>query len=129
MSNDTISTSDTAVAEAAQRLEQVVDDSTPRQQCSAWVHEQLVAGRDADELLAELLGNGWPQEDAESIVEGQRRATRHLRGCVTRAQVAAVAEKRYRHAFRYASRMAFGGIMMVCLSYVYSVVTKRMPWP
>ncbi len=108
------------ITDAAERLEQIVDDATPRLDCSVWVNEQLVAGRDADSLLAELLEQGWNAEVAEEIVEEQRRATRHLRGVVTREQVAMRAERRYRSSFRYAFRMAIGGLPLVCAHFLVS---------
>src|SRR6185437_7992450 len=111
---------DPLVTEAAQRLEQIVDDASPRLDCSVWVKEQLVAGRDADSLLAELLEQGWEADVAEEIVEEQRRATRHLRGCVTREQVAMRAERRYRNSFRNAFRMALGGLPLVCAHFLVS---------
>jgi hypothetical protein len=40
----------------------------PRIAASAWVAEELGAGRSAMEIEAELVEGGWSPEEAESIV-------------------------------------------------------------
>ena len=53
-----------------------------------------------EEVTADLVSNGWGEEDAAEIVEEQRQATRRQRGVVTRDDVAYVAERRYRKSTR-----------------------------
>ncbi|HET6251146.1 MAG TPA: hypothetical protein VFE47_25920 [Tepidisphaeraceae bacterium] len=98
-------------------LEHIVDDTEERGDCHEWIYRQFVAGRGADEILAELIGNGWPADDAEAWVEQSRRATRHLRGVITREGVARAVEKRSRKAFRTAFRVALAGIILVAITY------------
>ena len=57
-------------------LEYVVDDLGPREACADWILEQMTAGHSAEELTAELIAQGWDEDDAESLVEYVRRATR-----------------------------------------------------
>lgn len=79
-------------------LEHVVDDFDARQTWGEWAVEQLAAGRTAEDVAAELVTNGWGEEDAAEMAEDARRATRHLRGVVTREQVVAENSSRCRKA-------------------------------
>ncbi len=107
-----------------------MDDTRERADCRAWLYQQFHAGRDADGLLAELIGLGWPVEEAEALVEEGRRATRHLRGAITREEVARVAEVRYRNAIGIASKYAMGGLVWVIIHFLMSLLSfNRVPWP
>ena len=79
-------------------LAEVVDDLTPRREAVDWAIEEMEAGRGFDEVLAELRGAGWSDEDAGEIVESARRETRGQRGVVTRADVVRRADRQYRRA-------------------------------
>ena len=99
--------------DAAANLEHIVDDTEERGAIRDWIFEQLAHGRDPDQLLPEVIELGWSGEDAEELVEEGRRKTRHLRGVVTREDVARAAEARYRRSMAIAPRMATWGILGV----------------
>ena len=77
-------------------LEHVVDDLAARQECAEWAFEELSKGQTAEALTAELVSNGWGEEDAADLVEMVRRQTRDVRGVVTRDAVARDVNQRYR---------------------------------
>ncbi len=77
----------------------IVDDSAAREQATEWARDELLAGRNADELTAELIEQGWDEDDARLMVEAERKDTRAERGVLTRDAVARGAEKAYRGAF------------------------------
>jgi hypothetical protein len=79
-------------------LADVVDDLTPREDALEWAVAQLAAGREFDDVAAELVAAGWPGPDAAEIVERARRATRARRGVVTRDDVVTDVNRRYRRA-------------------------------
>jgi len=74
----------------------IVDDDTPREEARLWSIEQLRTGRSFDEVLAELMDEGWSPEHAELILEYARQQTRDERGVVTREQVAKATDAYYR---------------------------------
>jgi hypothetical protein len=47
----------------------------------------MIAGRVADDLLSELIAEGWDIDEAEEIVEEARKSTRRERGVITREDV------------------------------------------
>ena len=71
---------------------------TPRREAVDWAVAEVGTGRAFDEVLAELRGAGWAEEDAEEIVERARQETRGQRGVVTRADVVRRADQQYRRA-------------------------------
>jgi hypothetical protein len=79
-------------------LDHVVDDVEAREQSAKWAYEQLAEGRTPEEVEAALVASGWPPSDAATMAEEARRQTRHLRGVITRDDVARVSEARYRRA-------------------------------
>ncbi len=81
-------------------LEEVVDDLTPKEECADWIHEQMIAGRAIADVAAELISSGWDEEEAESLVEHVRRATRHERGVTTRDDVLLRVNQSYRQSWR-----------------------------
>ena len=80
-------------------LDSIVDDESAVAECQLWAIEQVTAGRDPDDVAAELVAGGWDQDAAAHIAEVARRQTRHLRGVVTRDEVAYQASRRYRQSF------------------------------
>jgi hypothetical protein len=76
-------------------LGHVVDDLEPKLAWSDWAVEEMTKGRSAEELAAELAANGWSEDDAAELVENARRQTRHLRGVITRDDVARESASRY----------------------------------
>ncbi|MDB5172866.1 MAG: hypothetical protein JWO87_1563 [Phycisphaerales bacterium] len=102
-------------------LEHIIDDSEERAECREWIHREFCAGTDTDEILAELIASGWTTEDAESMVEDGRRATRHLRGVVTRDEVARAAEARYRRSMNIAPKLAAGGLLWVGVHFLVNL--------
>jgi hypothetical protein len=106
------------LSEDSTPLDHIVDDSEQRAECREWIHREFSEGRGADDILAELIGNGWPTEDAETMVEEGRRATRHLRGVVTRDEVARAAESRYRTSMNIAPKMATFGLLWVGIHFL-----------
>src|SRR5206468_3985240 len=65
-------------------LEHVVDDVEELGQAASWAEVQLLAGRTVEELVAELVADGWAEDDAAELVERARRDTRRQRGVLTR---------------------------------------------
>ncbi len=63
-----------------------------------WTVEEMTKGRTPEELAAELADNGWSEDDAAELVENARRSTRHLRGVITREDVARENASRYHKA-------------------------------
>ncbi len=89
----------TVAPDPTANLDEVVDDLGPKEECADWILAQMTAGRPAEDLTAELIDQGWNPDDAESLVEYVRRATRHERGVVTREDVARTAVRRYRQSW------------------------------
>jgi hypothetical protein len=79
-------------------LEHIVDDFDAKRGWSDWAVDQLAAGRTAEDVAAELVGNGWGEEEAAEMAESARKATRHLRGAITRQEVAGEFAARYHKA-------------------------------
>ena len=81
-------------------LEHVVDDLSAKEQCTDWIYEQMTAkARTPDQIAAELREQGWDPDEAESMVESVRKATRAERGVVTRDDVVRDANRRYRQSW------------------------------
>jgi hypothetical protein len=57
----------------------IVDDRDARAELEAWIHSEFLSGRQSDEILAALVEQGWPTDDAEILVEQIRKQTRHRR--------------------------------------------------
>src|SRR4051794_3083724 len=83
-------------------FDHLVDDADARRESAEWAYGQLVAGRSPEQVVAGLAAGGWSADDAESIAEDARKRTRHLRGVVTREEVARDSEAYYRGAMRNA---------------------------
>ena len=79
-------------------LDHVVDDLGPKLAWSEWAVEEMTKGRCMEELAVELTANGWSDDDAAELVENARRQTRHLRGVITRDDVARENAARYHTA-------------------------------
>ena len=107
--------------EGAAPLEQVVDDDTPKIEAVEWAVEQLYDDRPFEEVEAQLLQAGWPQDTAEDVVEAARQQTRRHRGALTRDQVVLDADRMYRRA---TSRW-FVGLPMIAAAWrlLHSVAT------
>lgn len=111
-------------------FDHIVDDSEAADEAREWVLRRFVEGVEADAILARLLENGWETDEAEGIVEQARRATLHLRGGITREQVAQVAEARYRQSISVASRFAVGGLPLVAFYFLMNQLSLlAMRWP
>jgi coenzyme F420-reducing hydrogenase gamma subunit len=63
----------------AARLGHVEDDVDAMDECRRWLAASMHEGVTPDELLTQLIGNGWPVEQAEQLVEEVRRKTRDSR--------------------------------------------------
>jgi hypothetical protein len=87
---------DPSKPDVAARLDSIVDDDESVWTCRQWAYDELAAGRSPEEVAADLVTNGWNPEQAEAMAEEARRQTRHLRGVVTRDDVARQAATRYR---------------------------------
>jgi hypothetical protein len=81
-------------------LEHIVDDQEPKEKCREWAAGEILKGRGYEELVTELVGNGWERTEAEEWVEEARKATRQQRGILTREDVAYSSGRRYRRAMR-----------------------------
>jgi hypothetical protein len=79
----------TARDDPSSPLDHVVDDSSARDECVQWAFAQLGGGsQTAEEVVADLVANGWSRDDAEAIAEEARRRTRVHRGVTTREDAA-----------------------------------------
>lgn len=65
-------------------LDNVVDDTAARDTCAEWAFGEIGGGRAAEEVAADLVANGWSQDDAEQIAEQARQRTRAQQGVTTR---------------------------------------------
>src|SRR5689334_892041 len=75
----------------------VQDDLEPRERAAAWLREEMVErGRAPEDLAAELVGDGWPEDEAAGLVEEIRKETRAERGVVTRDDVVREAGRYHR---------------------------------
>lgn len=79
-------------------LDHVIDDLEPKLAWNEWVVEEMTKGRSPDDLTADMVASGWSDDDAADLVETARRRTRHLRGVVTREEVARANAARYHKA-------------------------------
>jgi hypothetical protein len=109
-------------ADAPDALDRIVDDETPRREALIWALEQVECGRAFEEVTAELVGNGWPGDDAAEIVEAARLATLELRGAITRDQVVRAADRRYRRSMTVGWFVGFPAIA-AAMRLLYSVST------
>jgi hypothetical protein len=82
----------------AAALSNVRDDGEQREEALRWASEEMIRGRAAEELLEELIAQGWEASEAEQIVEEARKATRLEWGVVTREDVVRDLNARYRSA-------------------------------
>lgn len=85
----------------------------------------MAKGRTPEDLASELVSNGWDEDDAAGIVENARRQTRHLRGVVTRDDVARSAWAHYRRGMGMRWFAGFPMLsaalrLMTSLLYVFS---------
>ena len=81
----------------------IVDDSDARKAAADWAYQQLSAGWSPESVVPHLVAQGWSESDAEEMAETARKQTRHLRGVVTRDDVASVARQptRFTSAFNH----------------------------
>jgi hypothetical protein len=69
-------------------LDQVVDDGAARAECEDWAFAEIGGnGRLVEDVVADLVANGWSHDDAEQIAEQARQRTRVHRGGATRQDV------------------------------------------
>ena len=85
---------------AEERLEDIVDDTDPRQDALEWAAREMLKGRSVEDVSAELAKQGWSGEDLEEMVETARKATRHARGVRTREDVVRDSQRRFRRSVR-----------------------------
>lgn len=64
-------------------FEIIVDDTDAREQSAEWAYSEIAGGRSPEEVAADLVANGWSQDDADSIAEQARQRTRGRRVVVT----------------------------------------------
>jgi hypothetical protein len=76
------------MSEDPSSFDRIVDDGAARQECADWVLGEIGGGRSPEEVAADLVAAGWSADDAEQFCEEARRRTRHLRGGVSREEVA-----------------------------------------
>jgi hypothetical protein len=77
-------------------FDNIVDDVDARKQAREWAYDSLRGGQSPEWVENALRGNGWSADDAAEIAEEARKKTRHLRGVVTREDVAVATEHAYR---------------------------------
>jgi hypothetical protein len=112
-------------------LDHIVDDFDAKRSWSDWAVDQMAAGRTAEEVAAELVANGWGEEDAAEMAEAARKATRHLRGAITREEVAGEYHARYRKgtALRWFSVFPSFASLWRLLNSVGGLRKSRRPMP
>jgi hypothetical protein len=112
-------------------LDHIVDDFDARRSWSDWAVDQMASGRTAEEVAAELVVNGWGEEEAAEMAEAARKATRHLRGAITRAEVAGEFAARYRKAtaLRWFSVFPSFASLWRLLNSVGGLRKSRLPMP
>ena len=105
-------------------LEHIVDDLSTKEECADWVAKEIFAGRAAEAVVEDLVAGGWDQEEAASLVEYVRRATRSQRGVVTREDVKRDADKIYRRGMSswFAGVPTFGAAYRL----LHSIMTLKM---
>jgi hypothetical protein len=86
------------LVDAAAALSHVTDDLEQRLEADQWAQEQLLAGQSPEDLLTEMLSQGWDTADAEPIIENARKQTRGERGILTRDDVVREMNVDYRRA-------------------------------
>jgi len=91
----------------AAALEQVVDDFEIQASSLAWVTDELLKGRSTEDLQNCLVDQGWTSDEASNVVEQARRATRRLRGVITREDVVIEANRNYRKSMTGGWFLAF----------------------
>ena len=67
----------------ASPFENIVDDTEAREQSAEWAYGEIAGGRSPEDVAADLVANGWSQDDAEGIAEQARQRTRGRRGVTT----------------------------------------------
>src|SRR3954469_23310389 len=84
------------MSDPAPNFDDIVDDDPLPKETVEWAIEQLLDGREFDQVGAELVESGWPAEQAERIVEEARKQTRNERGVITRETVNRAVTANYR---------------------------------
>ncbi|HEV7299288.1 MAG TPA: hypothetical protein VGN72_07985 [Tepidisphaeraceae bacterium] len=82
--------------QAGSPFDQIINDDGAIDAAAEWSREQLLAGRVAEEIVGDLVAQGWDEDEASGLVEEVRKLTRDERGVVTRDTVAAIANREYR---------------------------------
>lgn len=54
----------------------LIDDTDPWKDCRAWAYAEIRQGRLPEDVTEELVGQGWPRDDVETVVEQCRREAR-----------------------------------------------------
>jgi len=99
-------------------LDHVIDDLEPKLAWGEWAVEEMKKGRSPDDLSAELIASGWDEDDAAELVEAARRQTRHLRGVITRDDVARENASRYHKAMAVSAFSAFRFVSVFWLAAI-----------
>jgi hypothetical protein len=82
----------------ANALEKVVEQEPIDSDLLLWAMEELLDGRDLQDLEQQLVEAGWAAATVEQIVETARQQTRKQRGVVTRDDVVRDLNVDYRRA-------------------------------
>jgi hypothetical protein len=69
-------------------FDHIVDDGSPRQAAADWAWGEIGSGRSPEDVVADLVTNGWSSDEADQICEEARRSTSRLRGGTSRREVA-----------------------------------------
>ena len=60
-------------------FDQIVDERQKYHEIKAWIYAEFISGRTFDEISGDMVAGGWAKEDAETLVEEGRKATRDRR--------------------------------------------------
>jgi hypothetical protein len=72
----TTSSSPSSNESCATPFDSIVDEGDPWKDCAAWAYAEIRRGRLAEEVEQELIAEGWPRDEVETMVEKCRREAR-----------------------------------------------------
>jgi hypothetical protein len=102
----------------AAALSQIVDDEDKTLEAEYWAVDQVLAGITPEDIVADLLEQGWSSDRAEEIAEQARKITRSQRGVVTREDIARGMSIKYRKGQRRTAIL----IRLVLLAFAILIV-------
>jgi hypothetical protein len=121
MNDDVVKSAGQKSSDPQRALENIVDDEDALSEARQWAYDELTKGRAPEEVAGELRAAGWDSDQANDMAEQARRQTRHLRGVITRDDVARLANDRYRRTMGLRWFSAF--VNLICFWRMLSSIT------